>query len=202
MAQAPVFRRPGQDAYLTFEEFLALPEPERAEWVDGRLVAMPGVTREHAQITTYLIRLLGAFLDEHAVGEILHDPFLMRLGDGQPARAPDLMFVAEVHASRLRDNYLDGPADISIEVISPGSRGTDRGDKYAEYEAAGVTEYWLFDPERRVAEFYRLANGRYELAPIVDGIFRSEVLPGFWLRVEWLWERPALSAATAELGLR
>ena len=201
MAQAPVFRRPGQDAYLTFEEFLALPEPERAEWVDGRLVAMPGVTREHADITSFLSWLLKSFMLQHSLGRLYQDPFLMRLGEGQPARAPDLMFIAEGHSGRLRDNYLDGPADIAIEVISPGSRGIDRGDKYAEYEAAGVTEYWLIDPERRVAEFYRLTDGRYELAPIVDGIFRSEVLPGFWLRVEWLWERAELSAA-AELGLR
>lgn len=33
-----------------------------------------------------------------------------------------------------------------------------------------------------------------------DGIYRSAVLPGFWLRVEWLWaEQPNVLRALAEV---
>jgi Uma2 family endonuclease len=47
--------------------------------------------------------------------------------------------------------------------------GRDRGDKFVEYEAAGVREYWLIDPDRKQAEFYQLAEtGRYQLAAL-DG---------------------------------
>ena len=70
--------------------------------------------------------------------------------------------------------YLDGPADLVIEVVSPGNRGVDRGEKYVEYEQGGVPEYWLLDPERETHEFYQLrANGLYELATIpADEAFR------------------------------
>ena len=86
--------------------------------------------------------------------------------------------------------YLDGPADLAIEIISPGSRATDRGDKFYEYEQGGVLEYWLLDPERRQAEFYgRGDDGIYRLVPLPeDGLYRSQALPDLWLKVGWLWQ--------------
>lgn len=55
-----------------------------------------------------------------------------------------------------------------------------------------MTEYRLIDPEREAAGFHVLPpNGRYQLAAVgEDGVFRSRVLPGLWIRVGWLWQRP------------
>jgi len=58
--------------------------------------------------------------------------------------------------------------------------------KFGDYEAAGIPEYWLIDPERRTAEFYHLVAGRYELAATPDDIYESRVLPGLRLPLEWL----------------
>ena len=58
-----------------------------------------------------------------------------------------------------------------------------------------MREYWLIDPERQQAQFFqRGEDGLYHPTPIgEDGIFRSQVLPGWWLKAEWLWEpRPKL----------
>ena len=33
-------------------------------------------------------------------------------------------------------------------------------------------------------------DGRYQPMPLDDGVFRSQALPGFWLRMEWLWQEP------------
>ena len=68
----------------------------------------------------------------------------------------------------------------------------DREEKYDEYEAASVREYWIIDnrPRRPLAEFYQLdTNGTYQRVEPVEGIYRSIVIPGFWLRVDWLWQR-------------
>jgi Uma2 family endonuclease len=74
-----------------------------------------------------------------------------------------------------------------------------------EYEEGGVPEYWRLDQSRRQAEFNLLGlDGRYHLAPIgEDGIFHSRVLPGFWLKVEWLWQDPLPSVREVlrELGV-
>jgi Uma2 family endonuclease len=79
-----------------------------------------------------------------------------------------------------------------VEIISPGSRGTDRGDKFFEYEAGGVREYWLIDPDRKQAEFYRLGDDKlYHLTPAdADGRYHAREIPGLWIRVEWFWQSP------------
>lgn len=117
-------------------------------------------------------------------------PFQMKLA--ATGREPDLLFLASEHLDRLKKAHLEGPADLVVEVISPESFSGDRGEKFHEYESAGIPEYWLIDPDHEVAEFYQLdARGRYQLIPADEhGIYRSRVLPGFWLRVTWLWQEP------------
>lgn len=88
--------------------------------------------------------------------------------------------------------YLDCPADLVVEIISQESIERDRGTKFVEYEAAGIPEYWLIDPLRNWAEFYQLdENGCYIPAFAGrQGIYESPMLPGFCLRVDWLWQMP------------
>ncbi len=54
-----------------------------------------------------------------------------------------------------------------------------------------MSEYWLLDPLANRAEFYQLdADGHYQPVRPQDGVYRSAVVPGFWLREEWLWQEP------------
>jgi Uma2 family endonuclease len=81
---------------------------------------------------------------------------------------------------------------LFIEITSPESLLRDRGEKFAEYELAGVQEYWLLDSERKRADFYVLGtDGRYRLVALgEDGVYHSQILQGFWLNVAWLWQEP------------
>jgi Uma2 family endonuclease len=177
---------------VSFEEFLAwAPESTLVEWVDGEVVVMSPASADHQDLLRFILMVVGEFVDTHGLGRVLFAPFLMRLITRPSGREPDLLFISNEHLDRLRPGYLDGPADLVVEIISPESVSRDRGDKFAEYEAGGVREYWLIDPERLEALFYLLdADGRFRRADAVDGVFRSSVLPGFWLRVDWLWQRP------------
>ncbi|MBA4182012.1 MAG: hypothetical protein C0506_15590, partial [Anaerolinea sp.] len=89
-------------------------------------------------------------------------------------------------------------------LLSPGTALVDRNAKFREYEAGGVPEYWILDPEREVAEFYVLdqkgAYQRVEVAP--DGEFDSTVVAGFSLKLQWLWEQPDALAILLELDAR
>ena len=133
-----------------------------------------------------------AYVEEQDAGKLLAAPFQMKLGTIQRGQEPDILFVAKGHLSRLQRNFLDGPADLAIEIVSPESILRDRGTKYGEYEPGGVREYWVLDPETQRADFFVLdASGRYQRAqPDADGNYRSSVLPGFWLKVGWLWQEP------------
>ena len=93
---------------------------------------------------------------------------------------------------RIQKTYLDGPADLVVEIISPESVGRDRGEKFTAYEAAGIPEYWLIDPIRQQAEFYQLGNtNRYQFIQVGEnGRYHSHILAGLWLQVDWLWLDP------------
>jgi Uncharacterized protein conserved in cyanobacteria len=83
---------------------------------------------------------------------------------------------------------LQGAADLVVEVVSEESQHRDRVQKFEEYQSAGVREYWLIDSRPEVEpEFYVLNDsGKFERAVLEAGVFRSRVLAGFWLRVEWV----------------
>jgi len=193
---------PAEPRKMTYDEFLAWAnEDTLAEWVDGEVVMYSPASRRHQDIGGFLYQVLRAYVRPRHLGEVIQAPFQMKLEHG---REPDLLFVASEHLERLKETYLDGPADLVVEITSPESVARDRGTKFYEYEAGGVQEYWLLDHNRRWAEFYRMGEaGFYETVfSGREGVYHSEVLPDFWLRVEWLWQKPlpAVEDVLLEVG--
>lgn len=184
---------------LTYAQFLEMDGGPHTEWVDGKVVAMAPVSNDHTDLGVFLLTALQCWVAARDAGQIKYEPFQMKTGPKLPGRSPDIFFVEKKNLSRVKKTYLQGPADLVIEIVSPGSRTVDRGEKYFEYEQGGVREYWLIDPLRKQAEFYLLGrDGIYQLAPIEDDIFRSGVLQGLWLKVGWLWSRPLPSVLAVQ----
>jgi len=52
---------------------------------------------------------------------------------------------------------------LSIEVLSPDSARFDRVLKRRAYQAAGVPEYWIVDPDAQTIERWRPADNRAEV---------------------------------------
>ena len=183
---------------MTYKEFLAWADEDTlAEWVDGGIVMVSPASDRHQDISGFVESVLRSFVQARQLGIVRSAPFQMKLA--QSGREPDLLYVAQENLQRLKETYLDGPADLVVEIISPESAGQDRGDKFYEYERAGIPEYWLIDPQTKRAEFYQLTeSGQYRFVPPdAEGIFCSAVLRGFWLRVEWLWQEPLPSPVRA-----
>jgi Uma2 family endonuclease len=175
---------------MSYEEFIDwCDEDTWAEWVDGEIIMTSPASIQHQRISSFLVKILSRYVESHSLGEIIFAPFQMKLISG---REPDIMFVSNEHFDRIKDTYLDGPADIVVEIISPESMMRDRGEKYFEYESGGVPEYWLIDPIREQAEFYRLGEDKHyhTILPNEDSIYHSKIIKGFWLNVSWLWQEP------------
>ena len=180
-----------QKRAMSYEEFLEWADEDTlAEWVDGVVIMTSPASVRHQEIANFLISVFSTFTELHSLGKILDGPFQMKLP--RSGREPDVLFIAKEHLARLKRTYLDGPADLVVEIISPESEERDRSSKFYEYQDAGVPEYWLIDPMLEQANFYQLDDsGRYqEVAPDDLGVVRSRALPGFWLRVAWLWKDP------------
>jgi Uma2 family endonuclease len=189
---------------VTFEEYLEWDsESGYVEWVDGEIEIMPNPSLKHQEIVGFLHFLLKAHNAKHTLGKIIQAPFAMKLEAIARGREPDILFVAKERESLFEKNYFNGAADVAVEVISPGSGRKDRGDKYFEYEVSGIKEYWLIDPERQHAEFYRLGEDKlyHTVSLEADKIFRSETITGFWFPVNWLWNIPNELEALREVGL-
>ena len=99
------------------------------------------------------------------------------------------MFVSKANADKIKKQYVEKTADLVIEIISPESRTRDHGDKFYEYEQAGVKEYWIIDPDRKRAEFYTLGDdGFFNFVLAENNIFNSKVLDGMTLKIDWFWQ--------------
>lgn len=178
---------------MTYEEFLDwCDEDTLAEWVDGQVVMTSPASYRHQAVVDFLLAVLIIYVQQKKLGRIISAPFQMKLSAPRSGREPDILFIATDHLDRLKSTYLDGPADLVIEVVSPESRLRDRGEKLAEYEMGGVREYWILDSERQQTDFHVLgSDGRYERRRAdAPGIYHSEAVSGFWLKEEWLWQEP------------
>jgi hypothetical protein len=136
------------------------------------------------------------------MGIIRSVPFQMKTGHDLPGESLMLSFSGMKTSECSKRHILTGPADLAVEIVSEDSRLRDRGEKFAEYEMGGVKEYWILDLDLRRADFFALSEGRYERrVEDVQGIYSSEAILGFWMKVEWLWNLPPVLDVLRDLGL-
>jgi Uma2 family endonuclease len=174
---------------MTADDYFELPDDGfQYELVHGVLVLSPRPMPWHQSISGEIYAQLHAFLSRHAIGQVFMEVDV-RLGPDESGEdlvyAPDVVFML---AQRIRSlsEPLSGPPELVVEVISRGSRRMDTITKRADYERAGVGEYWILDPQRQTMTFLRLQDGRFvEVAPDGD-TFRSHSVPGFVLNLKSL----------------
>ncbi len=213
MITQPARTAPDLPTELSFAEYLRLYgslEGFRSEWIGGK-VAIYEMTnnQQHQNIIFLLGMVLHFFLSGRGLGRLIQPNIPMYLGEDKAAREPDLMILLSDNVQHAKATYIEGAADIVIEVVSPESSSRDYGIKFTEYEAAGVREYWLIDPLRQAVMIYHLTllhtgdepTPRYQLLPRDEqGRFISRLLPHFALDPSLLW-REELPSGEALLAL-
>jgi len=200
-------------ARMTEEEFVAwCDEDTRTEWVDGDVVMMAPANYEHTKTSHWLASVMTSFAEHFDLGEVLPD-FQIRLGNQRRRRGPDISFVSKERKEIIQRTHVEGAPDLAVEVVSPDSVARDWREKYLEYEAAGVREYWVVDPMVQRVEAYALTqfsasegatpSPRYRRIEEKQGIITSTVLPGFAIQTAWLWPetRPTTLEALRQLSV-
>ncbi len=149
---------------MTARQFMELPEDPheiRRELVDGEIIMSPSLSFAHGRVSLHLASIVAMHIRAHKLGEISWD--VDNRVSAWTVRRPDLLYFSAARVYLAIGKSVAGPPDLCVEFISPGSERIDRVEKFAEYAAYGVANYWIVDPIARTAEAYVLADGKYAL---------------------------------------
>lgn len=176
-----------KEELFTYEMYAAMPEDgNRYEIVDGKLELMPGPNFSHQSIGGELFHLMKLTCRSDYI--VIVAPFDVILSE-RDVRQPDVMAVHRSRAAIVTMRGIEGPPDLVVEVMSPGSRKRDRIGKMATYAKYDVPEYWIIDPDSVTLDRYVLRGGRYELDTVFeeDDLVASEKMPCITFRVRDLF---------------
>ena len=159
---APAYRK--KQGEYTLEDYLALPDEERVELIDGVLYDMAAPRTWHQAIGGFIYKLL---LDHVLANGGPCMPFMSPVDvqldeDDRTVVQPDVLIVCS--RERYRDGRIFGAPDFLVEVLSPSTRRKDMQLKLFKYGNAGVREYWIVDSEKKRVIVY---DFEHEEAPAV-----------------------------------
>lgn len=163
-------------------------EEEKAEFINGEVIVHSPATDVHLVVKDNLHRLLAVHAELHRLGKARGEKALCVFPRND--YEPDVCFFGPAKSAKIKPATLKFPIpDFIAEVLSDSTQKRDRGEKFHDYEAHGVEEYWIIDPNREILEQYLLRRGRYELAlKSGTGDVRSRVVAGFVIPVRALFD--------------
>lgn len=178
-----------KDEY-TIEDIYALPEGVRAELINGQLYYMATPTRTHQRLVGEMHLTVANYIRAHGGKcEVYIPPFAVYpFDDDKTYLEPDLTVICDT--SKLDERGCHGAPDWVVEVISPSTGSKDMGIKKSKYQAAGVKEYWLIHPEKKVVIVYLFKEGEPEEAAIYsfDDTIPCSIYPDLSIRPsDLLW---------------
>lgn len=144
------------DSYYTPEEYLELERAAdyKSEYVNGRIYAMTGASREHNLITLNVATSLHNQLRGRPCEAYASD-MRVKVSETGPYTYPDI--AALCGEPQLEDRHLDtllNPSTI-VEVLSKSTESYDRGEKFAHYRRLPtLREYLLVAQDRMRVELY------------------------------------------------
>jgi Uma2 family endonuclease len=171
--------------YADYKEWELKPG-ERYELIDGIAYAMSAPNTEHQRISAMLTAELYAFLKGKTC-RVFAAPFDVRLfyeedESDDTVVQPDLVVVCS--PAKLGKEGCRGAPDLVIEILSPSNSVIEMLRKLEVYRDAGVREYWMIDPDKKLALVYRLKDGQYVLQSLeAEDTILSGILPGLEIKL-------------------
>ena len=142
----------------TIEDIYNLPEGTRAELIDGQIYYMAPPSGTHQKISMFLSKIIANYIDKKGGNcEVYAAPYAVFLNkDDINYVEPDLSVICD--PSKLDDKGCHGAPDWIIEITSPSTQSMDYGIKLFKYRTAGVREYWIVNPVKKIVSVFDLEN--------------------------------------------
>lgn len=148
----------------------------RYEVIGGELIVSPSPSARHQLASGRLFFFIQEFVSKFDLGLVFSAPLDVHLSEHDVVE-PDILVILKENQDRLRE-FVHGPPDLVIEIISPASSRNDRVRKSATYATFGVPEYWIVDPDQQSILAQALVGQHYEPIESGDELVRSRVIPG------------------------
>ena len=174
---------PVKEKFYTIEDIYALPDGQRAELIDGRMYMMAPPNTRHQSLVSEFTVTIGSYIRSKGGNcKVFPAPFAVFLNkDDQNYVEPDISVICD--KSKLNDKGCVGAPDWIIEIVSPSSRKMDCYKKLFKYHAAGVRNYWIVDPDKRIVTVYDFEHDNMEEYSFGDDV-PVGIYEGFFLNIK------------------
>ena len=167
----------------TLEDYLALPDERRVELIDGVIYDMSAASGYHQLITGRLYAMLVEQIRSRGDQCM---PFVSPVDvqldcDNKTIVQPDVLILCD--KSKYTLARIVGAPDFVAEVLSKSTRQKDIFIKTNKYRNAGVREYWMIDPEKKLVMVWHFEKDDYHIYGFRDqipvGIYGGELMIDF-----------------------
>jgi Uma2 family endonuclease len=163
-------------------------EQEKSEFINGKIVVHSPVKMKHNKASLNLAQLMNIYVCTHDLGLVGIEKIMITLTRND--YEPDICFFRKEKAMMLTADQTLFPApDLVVEILSTSTEARDRGVKFDDYQAHGIEEYWIIDPETETLEQYHLVDEEYKLiikAPSID--VQSFAIEGFQIPIRAIFD--------------
>ncbi|HMY68756.1 MAG TPA: Uma2 family endonuclease [Leptospiraceae bacterium] len=174
----------------TLDEFFALPEPKdfsKMELINGVLYMSPMPEWKHSNIIEKLDTTIKLHIHSRNIGGKLYSPRAGIKRTDTTWLEPDLFYLSRESVLRF-EKEIPTTADLVIEVLRPSTFEYDKTAKADTYEALGIRELWLIDPNASQVEVRENENADTKWDRIViyekGDLLESKVIEGLKISVE------------------
>jgi len=163
-------------------------EDGKWEFINGEGIMHSPARWGHTRCGVRLTSLLEARVGRRGLGAVGAEKVMVSLTRND--YEPDVCFFRTDKAREFTPDQMRFPApDLVVEVLSESTEAVDRGVKFEDYAAHGVTEYWIVDPDAEVVEQYVLEGDEYKLRmKSGTGELASVAVDGFVIPVRALFD--------------
>lgn len=145
-----------RDIALTEEEYInfELQSDIRHEFVNGKLIDMPGESDLHNDIVSNILIALKPLLKQKGYNIFIED-VKIKVPDEAKYYYPDI-FITKESIGKVKQ-YIKHRPELIVEVLSEGTRKYDTVDKFINYQKFPSLQYYiLVEPEITLVQlFYR-----------------------------------------------
>jgi Uma2 family endonuclease len=164
----------------------------KAEFIEGEIVVHSPVRSTHNIVLVNIVTDAKNLLRKIKSGYLGVEKIMTRLTRND--YEPDICYFRAEKSKDFKGDQTIFPApDFIVEILSNSTEDRDRGVKFQDYEAHGVEEYWIIDPDLGVVEQYILHKKGKKQKYLLEfkgdsGILKSQVLEGLEIDIETLFE--------------